>query len=443
MNLETISRKLIKPSKPTPPNLEIFNMSLLDQLSPNIHGNMTLFYPHKTPSSPEFSLKSQLLQDSLSQILTLFYPLAGRLRDAATIHCNDLGAFFIQSRTTTTLSEIISPPNLAIIHNLLPATDSEAMQLSDSPMLLVRFTLFGCGATAITISLTHKIADFAALITILKAWTAACIGGDTQPVVPELAIGSDLFPPSETLPAGMSASVNIAAEKFTTTRLIFEPSKIQELKKRVKVRLEFEPSRVEVVLALIWKCALLSSLKSKTTAFKPSAMFQAVNLRPRMEPPIPETAMGNFVWPFAVTVKEECELEVEVLVKKMRDSLKELMEGKVERMKNSEGRLRYSVVMEGLKERGEMLKKKSISVVYKCSSWCKIGSSIYEVDFGWGKPLWMGSINNIVSNTIALTDTRDGHGVEAFVTLDQQHMDSFQQFPQLLHYALINPPLFL
>ncbi|MED6119542.1 hypothetical protein PIB30_012731 [Stylosanthes scabra] len=430
MNLETISRKFIKPSSPTPPNLEIFNMSLLDQLSPNIHGNMTLFYPHKTPAQ-QFSVKSQLLQDSLSQILTLFYPLAGRLRDAATIHCNDLGAFFIQSRTNTTLSEIISPPNLNIIQNLLPTADSETMQLSNSSMLLVRFTLFGCGATAITISLTHKIADFAALITILKAWTAACIAGDTQPVVPELAVGSALFPPSETLPAGMSASVNIPAEKFTTTRLIFESSKIQELKK--KVRLEFEPSRVEVVLALIWRCALLS----KTTAFKASALFQAVNLRPRMEPRVPETAIGNFVWPFAVTVEEEYELELEVLVKKMRDSLKDFMESKVERLKNSDE------VMEGLKERGEMLKKKRISLVYKCSSWCKIGYSIYEVDFGWGKPVWMCSINNIVSNTIAFMDTRDGHGVEAFVTLDHQHMHSFQESQQLLHYALINPPLLL
>ncbi|KAL1289662.1 stemmadenine O-acetyltransferase-like [Arachis hypogaea] len=426
MNLECISRKCIKPSSPTPPNLQIFNMSLLDQLSPNIHGNITFFYPHKT-SAQEFSAKSQLLQDSLSQILTLFYPLAARLRDAATIHCNDQGAFFIQSRTQTPLSQILSPPNFDIIQNLLPTTHSDSL-------LLVRFTLFGCGATAITISLTHKIADFAALITLLKAWTAACIGGDTQPVVPELAIGSALFPPREILPAGISGSVNIAAEKFTTRRLIFESSKVEELKKRVKSELQFEASRVEVVLGLIWRCALLTTSKRKT----PSTLFQAVNLRRRMEPPIPETALGNLVWAFAVTVEEECEVELQVVVKKMRDSLKEFMERKGERLNNSEGRC--EVVMEDLKERGEMLKK-SGNVVYKCSSWCKVGSSLYEVDFGWGKPLWMCSVNNIVSNTVALMDTRDGHGVEAFVTLDHQHMDSFQQSQELLHYALLNPPL--
>ncbi|KAL1336307.1 hypothetical protein AAHE18_10G053700 [Arachis hypogaea] len=411
MNLECISRKCIKPSSPTPPNLQIFNMSLLDQLSPNIHGNITFFYPHKT-SAREFSAKSQLLQDSLSQILTLFYPLAARLRDAATIHCNDQGAFFIQSRTQTPLSQILSP---------LTSISSRIFSLPPTPT--------PCFLSALPCS----IADFAALITLLKAWTAACIGGDTQPVVPELAIGSALFPPREILPAGMSASVKIAAEKFTTRRLIFESWKVEELKKRVKSELQFEASRVEVVLGLIWRCALLTS-KRKT----PSTLFQAVNLRRRMEPPIPETALGNLVWAFAVTVEEECEVELQVVVKKMRDCLKEFMERKGERLNNSEGRC--EVVMEDLKERGEMLKK-SGSVVYKCSSWCKVGSSLYEVDFGWGKPLWMCSVNNIVSNTVALMDTRDGHGVEAFVTLDHQHMDSFQQSQELLHYALLNPPL--
>ncbi|MED6124940.1 hypothetical protein PIB30_063782 [Stylosanthes scabra] len=45
----------------------------------------------------------------------------------------------------------------------------------------------------VCISLTHKITDFVALITILKAWTAACNGRDTQSVIAEVAMGFALF----------------------------------------------------------------------------------------------------------------------------------------------------------------------------------------------------------------------------------------------------------
>ncbi|KAL4330228.1 hypothetical protein AHAS_Ahas13G0379100 [Arachis hypogaea] len=120
-----------------------------------------------------------------------------------------------------------SSPNFDIIQNLLPTTNSKTMQLSNASMLLVHFTLFGCSVTAVTISLTHKIADFVALITLLKAWIAARIGGDTRPVVSELTIGFALFPPREILPTRMLGSMNIAVEKFTTRRLIFKSSKVE------------------------------------------------------------------------------------------------------------------------------------------------------------------------------------------------------------------------
>jgi len=111
------------------------------------------------------------------------------------------------------------------------------------------------------------------------------------------------------------------------------------------------------------------------------------------------------------------------------------VESKAEKLKEDGG---FGVVMESLKERGEVMKKNS--VVYKCSSWCRF--PLGEVDFGWGEAVWACSVNKMVSNTIALMDTRDG-GVEAFVTLDHHHMLLFQQHHHLLHYALLNPSVIL
>ncbi|XP_068497297.1 BAHD acyltransferase BIA1-like [Phaseolus vulgaris] len=426
IKLEVEHRIYIKPSIATPPHLQTFKLSLLDQLSPNIHGNITLFYPHTTHTLPHFSTKSQLLQTSLSHTLTRFYPLAGNLHDATTLHCNDGGALFIHSHTHASLSDILEAPNFDTLQCLLPSTDNQTS--TNAPMLLVRFTSFRCGGTAVTVSLSHKIADIAAVIALLKTWTAAC-AGQTPPRDPELAAGAVLFPPRE-LPV-MTASVStVSSENFTSRRFVIEASKVKALKKRIGEGCVFEPSRVEAVLALIWKCALSAS-GSETTSFERSVLFQAVNLRPRMEPAVADGAVGNFVWPFAVTVEEEAHLELHVMVKRMRESMKEFVESKAKRFSEDGA---FEAVMESLKERDEVLKQKS--VVYKCSSWCKF--PLLEVDFGWGEAVWGCSVNKICSNTIALMDTRNG-GVEAFVTLDHQHMLLFQHHHHLLQYALLNP----
>ncbi|KAI5448515.1 hypothetical protein KIW84_015795 [Lathyrus oleraceus] len=397
IKLETLNTFLIKPSKPTPPNLKIYKLSLLDQLSPNIHGNSTFFFPNNSSHSNSFSHNSKLLQTSLSQTLSLFYPFAGRLQDPTdtTILCNDDGVLFIESQTTTTLSELLTKPNFNTLECFLPVPTTENKNM----LLLLRFTLFSCGSTALTISLTHKIADFNTLMTFFDTWTTVCATTKSVPL-PDLTTASTLFPLRE-IPE-IPASYKSSSKKFTTRRFIFDACKIEELKRKIKSEIEFHPSRVEILLALIWKCAISAS-RSKTQSFNRSILYQAVNLRPRMDPVVPETAVGNFVWPFAVTIEEECHMALHEMVKRMRNGMKEFIEKEAKTFKDE----------------------------------------VLEFDFGWGKPAWSCCVNNLVSNVIALMDTKDGDGVEAFVTLDEDDMEFFEQDEELLHYAVLNPRIII
>ncbi|KAG7955769.1 hypothetical protein I3843_11G089000 [Carya illinoinensis] len=439
MKSEIISRTCIKPSSPTPPDIRTFKLSLLDQLSPAIHGNMTFFFPSAVfdvavadPDS-EFARKSQLLQKSMSETLTRFYPLAGSLVDAATIDCNDDGGFFVEARCSSPLSDFLRKPNWETLDLLLPTTDPETMELSKGSMWLMKFTMFTCGGTAVSVSLTHKIADMAGLLTLLRSWTEAC-RGSTQPVFPDF-IGASILPPRE-IP-GMSGSLDIAGEKFIARRFVFSAPKIVELKEKVTSMIgqeKYYPSRVEVVLALLWKSAV-SVVKSKTGTFKPTALFQAVNLRPRMEPPLPETAFGNFVWLFWVIAEEESDMEIHQLAKDMWKSKNEFLNNKANKFKGEGG---FPAIIEALKERGEIFKNRKDLVMYKCSSWCKF--PLFETDFGWGKPAWMTSVNKLVSNTISLMDTSSG-GVEALVTLDEEEMALFERHEELLEFASVNPSI--
>ena len=170
---EIISRRCIKPKSPTPSHLKSFKLSLLDQLSPNVHSNITFFFPHNAYVS-DFFTKSKLLQTSLSHLLSQIYPLAGRLRDPATVECNDEGMFYVEARTVTPLSHFLMNPNSDDLELFLPSSDKQTMLLSNGSFFLVQFTLFGCGGTALGITLTHKITDLATFLTVLRSWTASC-----------------------------------------------------------------------------------------------------------------------------------------------------------------------------------------------------------------------------------------------------------------------------
>ncbi|XWS49227.1 hypothetical protein CRYUN_Cryun13aG0145800 [Craigia yunnanensis] len=437
---EIVSRQTIKPSTPTPTHLKTFKLSLLDQISPAVHGNMTFFYPSNNTNDSipdDFSEKSKLLQESISNTLSLFYPLGGRLQDAATIDCNDEGAFFVEAKVNIQLSEFLNQSDFNLMDHFLPTTDPKTMELSNGAMFLVRFTSFTCGGVAISLSLTHKLADVSALLTLLQSWSSVC-RGLSDPLTPDL-IGEKFLAPRDELSA-MSASVNIAAEKFVLRRFVFSASKIAELK--AKVDQEFQkvmqsyPSRVEVVLALLWKCAVATK-KQKTGSFGPSALFQAVNLRKRLSPPLPENAIGNFIWPFMVLAHEEKDLELHELVIQMRKSFNEFNNTKTNIFRGEGAPL---AIMGALKERGEFFRNNREMTVYKCSSWCKF--PLYDTDFGWGKPLWHVSINKLVSNTIALADTRSRDGIEALLTLDEEEMALFEQNEELLKYATLNPSIY-
>lgn len=60
------------------------------------------------------------------------------------------------------------------------------------------------------------------------------------------------------------------------------------------------------------------------------------------------------------------------------------------------------------------------------TSWC--GFPTYELDFGWGKPVWVSSASPGVQNLIVLMDSvGDIGGIEAWITMDEADMMKFEQ----------------
>ncbi|XVE95739.1 hypothetical protein REPUB_Repub02eG0125300 [Reevesia pubescens] len=440
MKVEILSRKTIKPSIPTPNHLRTFNLSALDQDVLAIHyGSVVFFYPSDNTTSDVTSLiisqKSQSLKNSLSKILLHFYPLAGQLKDAATIDCNDQGACFIEARCGCQLKDFLTHPDPDLLKELVPSTDPKTIRSTLACILLVQLTSFTCGGTAVAVSVSQKFGDASSFCTFIQSWTAMSGREYGRAVVPKL-VGSSLLPPLETLITSIPPPTT---QNCTTKRFVFHESQIETLKAKVAAAMQQQQhsvKNVEILLAIILRCAAAASRSkhgSSLSNSRQSALLNVVNLRKRMVPPLPGNSVGNLIWQYAVMFQER-DMELHQLVSKMKDEFTKVCNQNVKGIKSKKGY--NSEVRESRKQIAHLLNGKLADMnTYTCTNLC--GYPFHKMDFGWGKPVWVTSPSHF-KNSIVLQDSKWG-GIEAWVTLDEVEMAVFERDQELLAVASLNP----
>ncbi|KAI4297261.1 hypothetical protein L6164_037155 [Bauhinia variegata] len=77
--------------------------------------------------------------------------------------------------------------------------------------------------------------------------------------------------------------------------------------------------------------------------------------------------------------------------------------------------------------------------VYTLSSWCRM--PFYELDFGWGKPIWFTTPPFTIKNSVVLRDTCDGKTLEALITLSVEDMAELERNEEFLEFVSINPSI--
>ncbi len=426
MEPEIISRETIKPSSPTPPYHRIHCLSLFDELSPRLYVPFVYFYPNQGSDTPSFITdKANQLKNSLSKTLSRYYPFAGRVKDRLSIDCNDEGVVFLEARIKCMLSEILENPKAEAL-NLLFADDLQWKDSNLSSLLAIQISYFDCGGMAIGVCISHKIGDAATMVTFINDWATMTCNPDVE-LSPEFNLAS-MFPRGD-LPTITEAVLK--ETKCLSKRYVIDTSKIAALKAMIADKVE-NPTRVEVVTALIYKCAISAS-RSNSESPNPTLFVQTVNLRNRMIPPLPENTMGNMASFFAVSTMEESEIELHGLVGQMKESMAHFCNTYVNKFRGEEWLL---LIKEFLKESRKLFIGGN-QVVYRCSSWCKF--PLYEADFGWGKPIWVTIASCVLKNTVVMMDTRSGDGIEVFVNLEEQDMAVFESDAELLGFASFNP----
>lgn len=292
---------------------------------------------------------------------------------------------------------------------------------------MIQVNIFSCGGSAIGMCTSHKIIDGNTLTMFLEDWTAAARGA--QDVVHPSFIAPSLFPQIPSL--SFENLILVSQGNSLTRRFVFDGPTLAALKAKTRLPSSGkEPTRVEIVAALLWKCAAkAASQVSGSYSQRPFNLGLLVNLR--LKNCLPKELVGNLIWIAMAQHNLNSEPELHYMVDKVRKCKAEINRDFVEALKGEDGSTRLKKIVELIMNSSDEF------LALPITSMCNTG--MYELDFGWGKPVWMYYGNQSARNFIALCDTRVGDGIEAMVTLTKQDMAIFEHDTELRSYTSCNP----
>uniref|UniRef100_K4BPC3 Uncharacterized protein n=1 Tax=Solanum lycopersicum TaxID=4081 RepID=K4BPC3_SOLLC len=162
-----ISKKIIKPSSPTPSTQRWHNLSLIDQVVDNLYMPFVFFYSnHQVATIPKHQF-SEFLTNSLSKTLASYYPWAGSLINNATIECDDHGAEFFEVEINSSMNEVIHNPDLTFPKGLSWGYLSSS---TSGVLIVVQLSHFECGGIALSLCMSHKVGDACSAYFFLRDW---------------------------------------------------------------------------------------------------------------------------------------------------------------------------------------------------------------------------------------------------------------------------------
>ncbi|KAM7275739.1 hypothetical protein ACFE04_017605 [Oxalis oulophora] len=430
MKVEILNRETIKPSSSTPHHLCEFKLTLLDQLNLDTYVSLLLFYPAK--SDNDLVNIAKRLKSSLSETLTRFYPYAGRFKDGTSIDCNDEGVVFVEAKVSKAMSDVLKKPDFFVLKKFLSGDHDVSKEAARGPLLQVQANFFQCGGLAIGLSMSHQLTDAYTLELFVNSWAATASRSDVTKTFADFSMSS-ILPPMD--PASVPHPFEGREGQFTINRYMFDESKLALLKAKAVSQGVENPTRVECVNGLIWKCAMAAS-KARFGDERESMFIQPVNLRKRFVPPLPENSIGN-IFTAALADIKDTEIELHGFITNIRRGVQDAMKTAADGFK-AEGNGLASLICELAKEMENMGKRPDMDS-YLSTSWCRF--PFYEADFGWGKPTWIFPSLKPLKNFFILMDARDGAGIEAWCSLLDEDTTLLECNQEFLAFAAINPSI--
>ncbi|KAF5197445.1 Shikimate o-hydroxycinnamoyl transferase [Thalictrum thalictroides] len=433
----------VKPNEQTP-DVKLW-LPECDQIKPYTHAPTFYIYPpqnldnYNSIASPFDTLKS-----SLSHVLVPYYPLAGRLNwiggGRFVLDCNGLGAEIFEADSQSEIKDLGDFRPTLETKKLLPIVDY-TKDISELPLLLVQLTRFKCGGISIGVLFSHIVADGKGALEFMSSWANFARGENKLVVEPNhdrnvFHKGDPLAKPRfdhyelKGFPSliGHDDVEEERKKECTNTMLKLSKTQVNKLKEIANEGRDAtsrQYSRYEAIAAHIWRCA---SKARKLQNAQLTALRVIVNCRNRLQPSLPPGYFGNatmLALPIAQVGKllleygEACSI-IRQCIEKFND---DYIESTIDFLASLEDltQTRSGFHTAGI-NKGHVIGNPNISV----TSW--YGLPIYDADFGWGKPIFMGPAGLGHDGECFLIPGSDEDGSFVIpIRLQMTHMDDFEK----------------
>ncbi|KAK9146136.1 hypothetical protein Sjap_006039 [Stephania japonica] len=373
------------------------------------------------------------LEKGLGEVLVAYDFLAGKLRcsdDSGRLEldCNSAGVGFAVASSELCLDEIgdLVFPNPCFAQ--LVIGDLEKLSIEDRPLCVFQVTSFKCGGFAIGISCNHTTLDgksFKAFTENLASLAAK------KPMVSTpcndrglLAARSPpqvTFPHLELVPFEAHPSIFQEVQMNLDIKLFqLSSDDIFKLKSKAKhtstttttTTNNIDSRKVtsfNVLTAHVWRCKALSG--DTQDPEKTSTLLYVVDIRSRLNPPLPPTYCGNAVISACVnaTIGELREAPFSLLVDKVSEGATRITD-----------EYARSVIDWGETHKGLPLGDLLVS------SWWKLGFA--DVDYAWGRPKYCCPLVAHRKDIVLFFPDIEGvgKGVNVLLALPSEEMVKFQ-----------------
>ncbi|KAJ6891861.1 hypothetical protein NC651_025146 [Populus alba x Populus x berolinensis] len=415
---------LVFPNQETAQRKSMF-LSNIDQVL-NFNVETVHFFASHEDFPPQ--TVAEKIKDALEKILVPYDFLAGRLKlNARTgrleVDCNGAGAGFVVASSECTLDEIgdLVYPNAAFAKLVVNSSDS--LEKDGKLLCIIQVTSFKCGGFALGISTSHATFDGISFKTFLQN-LAALAGGKPLAVTPcnDRELLEARSPPRVTFPhpelvklqthlgQELNAPVFDAAQEALDFKIFrLTSGNFSDMKEKAKTSPSARVSGFNVVTAHIWRCKALSQSEAQDPD-RVSTILYAVNIRPRLIPPLPESYAGNAVLTAYAnaTCKELQEGPISKLVERVAEGSKRMTD------EYARSAIDWGEIHKGFPS-GDLL----------VSSWWKLGFD--EVDYPWGCPRYSCPVVCHRKDIILLfPDIDDKNSVNVLVALPSKEMEKFE-----------------
>ncbi|KAM0912228.1 hypothetical protein ACQ4PT_012927 [Festuca glaucescens] len=371
------------------------------------------------------------LKAAMAKALVKFYPLAGRLGvdgdGRAEIDCAGQGAHFVVARSDLTADDFSnSQPSLELKRLFVPRIVDD----SPSVMLAVQLTFFKCGGVALGTALHHVAIDAVSAVHFFETWSAFSRAGSRDKDVAEVlelpchdrTLLRARSPPRVVHPDAVAVFwplkdyPNISEPSPPPGPVVNEIFVISKDQIAALKHASSGASTFCAVSAHVWRCMCVARRLAPEATTR--LTFPA-NFRRSLRPPLPARYFGNGIIMVGAAGKvRDIASEDQLALASVAGRVKEAVRGLDDELVRST--IDYLEMNEA--PPASSMPETEVRIV----SW--LGMPVYDVDFGWGKPLTMMRAVQQRAGLIYLIDGGQGDGgVRILLSMEAEALEDFQR----------------